>query len=90
MNDFLLSIIIPVFNEEKGIAPLLTRLLPLLKPYGYELIFIDDGSKDTTIDEIKKYSQKNKQIKLISFQTQFWPPNGFIGRLSRSPWRLCH
>ncbi len=71
MNDFLLSIIIPVFNEEKSIAPLLDRLLLILKPYRWEIIFINDGSKDQTTEEIKKCAQKNKQIKLISFRRNF-------------------
>lgn len=71
MNNFLLSIIIPVFNEEKNITPLIKILLPILKNYQYELIFIDDGSIDKTVEEIKKYSSKNKNIKLISFTRNF-------------------
>jgi dolichol-phosphate mannosyltransferase len=71
MNDFLLSVIIPVFNEEKNISPLLRRLLPVLKPYRYEIIFIDDGSKDDTVSQIKKYTTKNQNIKLLSFNRNF-------------------
>jgi len=71
MNNFLLSIIIPVFNEEKNISPLLERLLPILKIYNYEIIFINDGSQDNTNAEIKKFTDKNKNIKLISFLRNF-------------------
>ncbi|MFN4213073.1 MAG: glycosyltransferase family 2 protein, partial [Microgenomates group bacterium] len=71
MNKFLLSVIIPVFNEEKNITPLIKTLLSILKNYQYEVIFIDDGSTDKTADEIKKYSFKNKNIKLISFTRNF-------------------
>lgn len=71
MNSFLLSLIIPVFNEEKNITPLIKILLPILKNYQYEVIFIDDGSIDKTVEEIKKYSSKNKNIKLISFTRNF-------------------
>jgi len=71
MNSFLLSIVIPVFNEEKNISPLLDRLLPLVKQYNYEIIFICDGSKDNTPSIIKQFAQDNKQIKLIHFYRNF-------------------
>jgi dolichol-phosphate mannosyltransferase len=71
MKKFLLSVIIPVFNEENNIDPLLKRLIPVLKPYQYEIIFVDDGSKDKTAQIIKKYAQINKNIKLISFTRNF-------------------
>lgn len=70
-NNFLISIIIPVYNEEQNINPLLKRLLPVVKNYQYEVIFIDDGSTDKTIDEIKKYTNKNQNIKLLSFTRNF-------------------
>lgn len=71
INNFLLSIIVPVFNEEKNITPLLKRLLPSVKKYNYEIIFISDGSKDKTEDNIKKQIQLDKRIKLISFRRNF-------------------
>ena len=71
MNNFLLSVIVPVYNEEQNIAPLLKRLLPILKNYQFELIFVNDGSTDKTDEEIKKYTNKNKNIKLISFTRNF-------------------
>lgn len=70
-QNFLLSIIIPVYNEEKNILPLLKRLLPVVKKYSYEIIFVDDGSTDQTVEEIKKQTLKNQRIKLISFTRNF-------------------
>lgn len=71
MKNFLLSIIIPVFNEEQNITPLLKRLQPIVSKYSYEIIFIDDGSSDNTLNEVKKQAFKNKNIKLISFTRNF-------------------
>lgn len=71
MSDFLLSIVIPVFNEEKNIDPLLERLLPIIKDYKYEVIFANDGSKDSTAEKIKEAAAKNKHIKLISLNRNF-------------------
>jgi dolichol-phosphate mannosyltransferase len=71
MTNFLLSIIIPVFNEEQNIEPLVKRLLPIVGDLNYEIIFVDDGSKDKTVDNIKKQALKNKNLKLISFYRNF-------------------
>ncbi|PIW73688.1 glycosyltransferase, partial [Candidatus Roizmanbacteria bacterium CG_4_8_14_3_um_filter_34_9] len=71
MDNFLLSIIIPVFNEEQNIEPLVKRLIPIVKNFSYEIIFVDDGSKDKTVVNIKKQTFKNKNIKLISFYRNF-------------------
>ncbi len=71
MQTFLLSVIIPVFNEEKNITPLLDRLVPLLTQYNYEIIFVDDGSKDQTSHEIKKAIEKNNRIRYASFYRNF-------------------
>lgn len=71
MNNFLLSIIIPVFNEEKNIDPLVKRLDQVIKSYNCEIIFVSDGSTDKTESIIKKLAQDNNQIKLISFQRNF-------------------
>ncbi len=71
MNNFLLSIVIPVYNEECNIDPLLKRLLPVISKYDYEVIFISDGSKDNTEKAIKQIATKNNCIKLISFMRNF-------------------
>lgn len=71
MKDFLASIIIPVYNEEKNIEPLLKKLLVHFKKYSYEIIFVDDGSSDQTASEIKKHASKNTEIKLLSFYRNF-------------------
>jgi len=71
MKNFLLSVVIPVFNEENNIEPFLKRLTSVIKKYQYEIIFVNDGSTDKTEIVIKKFSQRNSQIKLISFTRNF-------------------
>lgn len=71
MKDFLISIVIPVYNERENLSPLLKKLLPILKNYKYEIVFVDDGSSDQTVDEIKKHASKNGNIKLLSFYRNF-------------------
>jgi len=71
MDTFLLSIVIPVYNEESNIDSLLKRLLPILKEYDYEIIFVSDGSKDNTEKAVKQYAKKNTRVKLIAFTRNY-------------------
>ena len=71
MSSFLLSIIVPVYFEEHNIDPLIQRLIPIIDQYNYELIFVNDGSKDDTEAKIKSHATSNKPIKLISFPRNF-------------------
>src|SRR3990167_3756694 len=70
-NNFLLSVIIPVYNEENNINPLIKNLAPTIKNYNYEIVFIDDGSKDKTAQIIKKALKQNSRIKLVTFIRNF-------------------
>jgi len=67
----LLSIVIPVFNEKDNILPLLERLIPIITPYDFEIIFVNDGSRDGTPEIIKTEAKKNSRIKLLSFNRNF-------------------
>ena len=68
-----LSVIIPIFNEEANIAILYTRINKVLEPMNitYELIFVNDGSKDTSIQLIEALSLNNPQVKYIDFSRNF-------------------
>ena len=69
--NFLLSIIIPAYNEAHNIKPLIERLFPVVKDYNHEVIFIDDGSKDESVKFIKKIAKENHKVKLIAFLRNF-------------------
>jgi len=76
MNQVLkdtLSILVPVFNEEENISPLYDRLIAALQKTGraYEIIFIDDGSSDGSIDILLDISKKDPNVKVISFSRNF-------------------
>lgn len=70
-NDFLISVIVPAYNEQGNITPLLDRLIPVLKPHNYEVIFVNDASKDRTEEEIRAAIKENKNIKLITLVRNF-------------------
>lgn len=62
-----LSIIIPVFNEEKTLEKLVKKLLEVTLPVkSREIIIVNDGSTDATAEIIKKINAKHKDIKVIN------------------------
>lgn len=69
----LLSIVLPSYNEESNIANTERVLSALLEKENipYELIFVNDGSKDNTYEEIVKASEKNLHVKGASFSRNF-------------------
>lgn len=60
-----LSVVITVYNEEENIRPLLQKLYTSLEGIDYEVVFVDDGSIDRTVHEIKKHALE--RVKLVIF-----------------------
>ena len=84
-NNFKVSIIIPSFNEEKNVLILADRLMDILQKYkDYELIFINDGSTDNTLNNLKELNTNNKKIKYISFSRNFGHQNALRAGLDHS------
>ncbi|MDY6799605.1 MAG: glycosyltransferase family 2 protein [Bacteroidota bacterium] len=74
-NDFKVSVIIPSFNEENNIRPLFDAISENTKEYNVELIFIDDGSSDKTLENIKSLASQYIDIRYISFTRNFGHQN---------------
>ncbi|WP_143962767.1 glycosyltransferase family 2 protein [Litoribacter populi] len=64
-----LSVVVTVFNEEENIKPLLEAVYLAMGTLDYELILVDDGSSDKTIQEVKKIA--NSKTKLIIFNKNY-------------------
>lgn len=73
MKQTQISIVIPLLNEEGNIKVLYESLLPVVEKISanYEIIFVDDGSKDSSFDIITKISQLNKRVLGISLSRNF-------------------
>ena len=69
----LLSIVLPVYNEQEVLPALFETLPPVLARIEceYELIFIDDGSRDTTRSILNAAAQKDSRIKVLGFSRNF-------------------
>ena len=67
------SIVVPVYNEQETIPLFYERIIPVMDKTNesYEIIFVNDGSKDNTYNELIKLANKDKRIKVIDFSRNF-------------------
>lgn len=72
----MLSIIIPCYNEEENLKTYEKELFPHLNKLNkkYEVVLVNDGSKDKTLSEMEKLKEKYKNIKIVNYS-----PNGGLG-----------
>ena len=68
-----ISIIIPLLNEQESLPELHDWIVKVMSDnnYSYEVIFIDDGSKDDSWQVIEQLSQKNTNVKGIKFRRNY-------------------
>ena len=65
----MLSVVVALYNEEDNIEPLFTRLRMALKGMDYELVMVDDGSKDKTVEKVK--SLLGNDTKLVTLMKNY-------------------
>ena len=79
-----ISIIIPAYNEEESLPFLYERLEKLMDSitnYEFEILFINDDSKDNTLNLIKEYREKDSRISYVDFSRNFGKEIGMIAGL---------
>ena len=68
-----ISVVIPLLNEDESLNELYDWIAKVMQSnrYSYEILFIDDGSTDTSWEVIENLSQKNPNVKGIKFQKNY-------------------
>jgi glycosyltransferase involved in cell wall biosynthesis len=68
-----ISLVVPLFNEEESILPLINEIRKAIKPLNkpYEVIFVDDGSTDGSLKIIKDAAKTDNRLKFISFRKNY-------------------
>ncbi len=85
----LLSVIVPCYNEEENVPYFYEELMKQeealrLRNIELELIYVDDGSSDGTVAEVKKLHEKDGRVHLVSFSRNFGKEAGIYAGLKKS------
>jgi len=92
LNMKKISIVVPCFNEEEVIEMFYKELMKtigqVLSKYCYEIVFVDDGSKDKTLEKLKSLRKKDESVKIISFSRNFGKESAIYAGLSNSTGEL--
>jgi len=80
------SLVIPIFNEENLIDELVKRTITAIESFtsDYEVIFVDDGSSDQSLNKILSFQKKNRKIKLLSLSKNFGHQAAFTAGLEHA------
>ncbi len=68
-----ISVVVPSFNEARNLRPLVERLIPVLEDLdvSFEVIFVDDGSRDETMDLLREFNASDPRLAAISLSRNF-------------------
>lgn len=70
----LITLIIPCYNEQESLPLLYSELVKVsqqMSEQNFEFLFVNDGSRDRTLDILKELAQKDERVKYISFSRNF-------------------
>ena len=87
----MLSVILPSYNEEKMIAKATARMAEILQPekIDYELLFIDDGSRDGTWAQINEAAEKDSHVVGVHFSRNFGKEAAMFAGLEQARGDCC-
>lgn len=83
-----LSIVVPCFNEEDNICIFFDEILRNVAINDFEIVFIDDGSKDNTLERIKQLAKRDSRVKYVSFSRNFGKESALYCGLMKSEGEL--
>ena len=86
MPDPLISVVVPLYNEEEAIDELYRQLTAALEAYGapYEVIVADDGSTDGSFEKLSAIHQRDPRWRIIRFRRNFGQTAGFSAGFDRA------
>ena len=68
----MISIVLPFYNEEANVELLYNDIILSLNGFEYEIIAVNDGSKDNTLINLKKIQTLNANFKIVNFFSRFF------------------
>ena len=85
-----ISVVVPLYNEEESVVALYQELSAVMRRFGreYELVFVDDGSRDRTLANLLEASQGDPEVQLIQFRRNFGQTAGMAAGLEHSRYEI--
>ena len=87
----LLTVVVPCYNEEEAIPFFYGEMLKTIEVFNkdfpsveFEMLFIDDGSKDKTLKVLREYNEKDKRVRYVSFSRNFGKEAGIYAGLDNA------
>lgn len=87
----LLTVVVPCYNEEEAIPFFYEEMLKTIEVFNkdfpsveFEMLFIDDGSKDKTLEVLREYNEKDKRVRYVSFSRNFGKEAGIYAGLDNA------
>jgi undecaprenyl-phosphate 4-deoxy-4-formamido-L-arabinose transferase len=86
MTKAYVSIVIPVYNEEKSLQALMDRIYPVIEALDkpFEIIFTNDGSKDRSLEILREFVARYPGVKLLEFNGNFGQHMAILAAFERS------
>ena len=88
-----ISVVVSCYNEEESI-PLfyneIKKVMEIMKEFQFEVLFVDDGSKDRTLEVAKELAKKRRMYKVCIIFQKFWERSSNVCRIKLCFWGLCH
>ena len=87
----LLTVVVPCYNEEEAIPFFYEEMLKTIEVFNkdfpsveFEMLFIDDGSKDKTLKVLREYNERDKRVRYVSFSRNFGKEAGIYAGLDNA------
>lgn len=64
----MVSVVLPVYNERENLAPLLEEIASTLRDVPHEVVAVDDGSTDGSLDELRRLRARHPRLRIVAFE----------------------
>ena len=90
MNAPELSVIIPAYDEQDNVEPLYRATVEAVEPLGlsFEILFVDDGSRDATFERVSAIAARDRRVKIIKFRRNYGQTPAMVAGIDHAKGRI--
>ena len=86
-NPKTVSVVVPIYNEQQNIDPMYEELIAAMESQSrpFDLILVDDGSRDGTTDRLQQLARKDRRVKLVLFRRNYGQTAAMFAGIQNAP-----